>query len=152
MELFGQSQLWRVCRQSQLWRVSPDAGQAAIQLTAVPCADFVAQDLPLHQLGIKASFIHELLVGPLLYHAALVENNDVVCLLHSAEPVGYHQHCVALNVTINGSLDLSRGRACLKQEVAGMPSLFLHSRFQPGSFPRQQEVEISVGLTDGPGD
>lgn len=43
---------------------------------------------------------------PLLYHTALVENNDVVCLFHSAQSMGDDQHRVILHMSINSFLNL----------------------------------------------
>lgn len=94
---------------SHLWRSPSAASQAAVQLITIPRAGFMAQDLSLYQLAVKASFFHELFVRPLLYYAALVKNNYVVCFLHSAQSVRYDKHRVVLNISINGLLDLPRG-------------------------------------------
>lgn len=91
--------------------IPPGCGLAAVCATRLE-----PQDLSLHQLGIKTSFFHELLVWALLHHAALVQHNDVVCLLDSAQPVCYDKHCVVLQVTVNRLLNLLREEKMLVHE------------------------------------
>ncbi len=67
-----------------------------------------AQDLPLHQLVVQPPASHQLAVRPLFSHKAPVNHNDVVCLLHCAEPMGDHQHCVLLHDVVQSLLNLQQ--------------------------------------------
>ena len=53
---------------------------------------------------------------PLLSHVSLVDYNDIVCLLHRAEPVGDHQHRVLLHDVVQSLLDLQRIQQRLNTE------------------------------------
>lgn len=74
-----------------------------------PVGGLDALDLPLHQLVVEPPAGHQLVVGALLHHGAVVDHDDVVRPLHRAEPVGHHQHRVVLHDVVQGLLDLGRG-------------------------------------------
>lgn len=69
-----------------------------------PCLN--AQDLSLHQFIVEPTNGHQLTVGPLFSHTTLINHYDVVCLLHCAQPMGDHQHCVLLNDVVQSLLNL----------------------------------------------
>lgn len=70
------------------------------------CPRLDAQDLPLHQFVVETPTGHQLTVAPLFSHTALVDHYDVVCLLHCAQPMCDHQHCVLPHDVVQSLLNL----------------------------------------------
>lgn len=97
------------------------------------CSDRTRQHFPFHrslclwvglseqllfQAVVASLFSHELLVGSLLHHGSVLDEDDVIGLLHGLQLVSHHHHCASTGQDL---LQHLRHRSTTGQEITSKP-------------------------------